>query len=136
MKKIRISVGLPIELYLYYRERSKITGLSMSHLIYQRLRTAKPIIIIDDEFLKSLQELKLLLKTASNSGCIDPASLQALHNSHRNLERMVDLTTPIEVLNVKQKAQDTGNVTIPGKPSQSHQKVRFVISRKELKNGN
>lgn len=63
MQKQRISVSLPSDMLAHYKLLAKESGLSISRLIYLRLRSKKKtIVIVGREQLREVQELKALVQ--------------------------------------------------------------------------
>ena len=63
MKKQRISVSLPSDMLAHYKLLAEESGISISRLIYLRLRSKKKtIVIVGREQLKEVQELKALVQ--------------------------------------------------------------------------
>lgn len=63
MKKQRISVSLPSDMLAHYKLLAEESGISVSRLIYLRLRSKKKsIIVVGREQLREVQELKALVQ--------------------------------------------------------------------------
>ena len=61
MKKRRISVSLPPDMLAHYKVLAEESGLSVSRLIYLRLRSKKnSIVIVGQDVINAVAELKSL----------------------------------------------------------------------------
>lgn len=64
MKKQRISVSLPSDMLAHYKLLAEESGISISRLIYLRLKSKKKsIVIVGREQLREVQELKALVQS-------------------------------------------------------------------------
>lgn len=64
MKKQRISVSLPPDMLAHYKILAEESGISISRLIYLRLKSKKKsIVIVGREQLREVQELKALVQS-------------------------------------------------------------------------
>ena len=64
MKKQRISVSLPPDMLTHYKLLAEESGISISRLIYLRLRSKKKsIVFVGREQLREVQELKTLVQS-------------------------------------------------------------------------
>lgn len=78
MKKQRISVSLPPDMMAHYKELAKASGISVSRLIYLRLKSKKPITIVGREVLEAVSELKKLVENISRGFYPNEEILQAI----------------------------------------------------------
>lgn len=64
MRKQRISVSLPPDLLAHYKAIVEESGISVSRLIYLRLRSKKKsIIVVGQDMMNAVQELKNLVQS-------------------------------------------------------------------------
>ena len=64
MRKQRISVSLPPDLLAHYKAIAEESGISVSRLIYLRLRSKKKsIIVVGQDMMNAVQELKNLVQS-------------------------------------------------------------------------
>lgn len=99
----RVCVTLPRILLEDFREKSYLTGLSVSKLIYHRLRTRAPIVIVGKEVLEAVLELRALLKEAHAQGQMQPENFQTLRESLDFYERLIDFDANIETVGGRRK---------------------------------
>ena len=78
MKKQWISVSLPPDMMAHYKELAKASGISVSRLIYLRLKSKKPITIVGREVLEAVSELKKLVENISRGFYPNEEILQAI----------------------------------------------------------
>ena len=107
MKKIkcsRICVTLPVDMMENFKYLSSVTGLSISKLIFNRLRTNKPIVIVPQEFQKQLENLIELLSRIEQAGYVNDDIVQALKNKFLTL---VEVNKLCELLKERIKNETT-----------------------------
>ena len=64
MRKQRISVSLPPDMLANFKDIAEASGISISRLIYLRLKSKKKsIVIVGREQLREVQELKALVQS-------------------------------------------------------------------------
>ena len=64
MRKQRISVSLPPDMLANFKDIAEASGISVSRLIYLRLKSKKKsIVIVGREQLREVQELKALVQS-------------------------------------------------------------------------
>lgn len=95
MKKPRISVALPQDMMAHYKEIAKVSGISVSRLIYLRLKSKKPIMIVSRDVLEAVNELKKLVADISSDFSPNEGILQAI------IQRTEILTALVEFDNGK-----------------------------------
>ena len=92
MKKQRISVSLPPDMLAHYKILAEESGISVSRLIYLRLRSKKrSIVIVGRDMLNAVQELKNLVKSLIQSKPIDEDVADSLIRYSHFLENFVKL---------------------------------------------
>ena len=62
MKKQRISVSLPPDMMAHYKLLAEESGISVSRLIYLRLRSKKSIVVVGQDMIHAVHELKALVR--------------------------------------------------------------------------
>ena len=85
----RVSVTLPEEMVYEFKEKSKMTGLSISKLIYYRLRSNKPIIIVPQDVQNSIGYLVSLIKNAERTKNFNPEIIEYLKEYLNFVSRFV-----------------------------------------------
>ena len=92
MKKQRISVSLPPDMMAHYKFLAEESGISISRLIYLRLRSKKKtIVIVGREMLNTVRELKNLVQFLIQSKSIDEDVADSLIRYSHFLEKFVAL---------------------------------------------
>ena len=92
MKKQRISVSLPSDMLAHYKLLAEESGISISRLIYLRLRSKKKtIVIVGREMLNTVRELKNLVQFLIQSKSIDEDVADSLIRYSHFLEKFVAL---------------------------------------------
>lgn len=92
MKKQRISVSLPLDMLAHYKILAEESGISVSRLIYLRLRSKKKtIVIVGRDMLNAVQELKNLVKSLIQGKPIDADVADSLIRYSHFLEKFVAL---------------------------------------------
>ena len=99
MKKQRISVSLPPDMLADFKDIAETSGISVSRLIYLRLRSKKrSIVIVGRDMLNAVQELKNLVKSLIQSKPIDEDVADSLIRYAHFLEKFVTLDNANEEL--------------------------------------
>lgn len=91
MRKQRISVSLPPDMMAHYKVLAEASGISVSRLIYLRLRSKKSIIIVGQEMLNTVKELKTLVRQLLHGKPPSDDVVQSLVQYTRFLEKFVEL---------------------------------------------
>lgn len=91
MKKQRISVSLPPDMMAHFKDIAEASGISVSRLIYLRLRSKKSIVIVGHEVINAVQELKFLVRQLLNGKTPSDDVAQSLIRYSRFLEKFVEL---------------------------------------------
>ena len=91
MKKQRISVSLPPDMMAHYKELAKASGISVSRLIYLRLKNNKPIIIVGRDVLESVTELKKLVEKISSGFYPNEEIFQAIIQQTNFFSSLVEI---------------------------------------------
>ena len=91
MRKQRISVSLPPDMMAHYKVLAGESGISVSRLIYLRLRSRKNIIIVGQEMLNTVKELKTLVRQLLQGKPPSDEIAQSLIRYSRFLEKFVEL---------------------------------------------
>ena len=99
----RVCVTLPLDLLEDYRERSRLTGLSVSRLIYRQLRSRKPIVIVTNNILSGLDRLHATMERLEKNGVVDTEALGVLRSYVEHVSRVVEYDSPGEVIHVRIK---------------------------------
>lgn len=99
----RICVTLPVDMLQNFRLLSEETDLSVSRLIYLRLRKREPILIVTDDMLREIQILRELLNEIKFFSNLSPEKLSRLESSVNLIEKMVNFDSPTTVVHVKRR---------------------------------
>lgn len=91
MRKQRISVSLPPDMLAHYKILAEESGISVSRLIYLRLRIRKNIVIVGQDMLNAVQELKTLVQQLLQGKPPGDYVVQSLVCYTRFLENFVEL---------------------------------------------
>ena len=92
MRKQRISVSLPPDMLANFKDIAEASGISVSRLIYLRLKSKKKsIIVVGREQLREVQELKALVQALIQGKPIDNDVADSLIRYSHFLERFVAL---------------------------------------------
>ena len=92
MKKQRISVSLPPDMLAHYKILAEESGISVSRLIYLRLRSKKKsIVIVGRDMLNAVKELKNLVQSLIQGKPIDADVADSLIRYSHFLEKFVAL---------------------------------------------
>ena len=89
MKSKRVTVSLPAEMAADFRLKSELTGLSVSRLIFLKLRTRKPIIIVGRDVLLHLDRLCQMVAEVKERGCLDEETLTYLRQETRLMKTLL-----------------------------------------------
>lgn len=87
----RICVTLPVDMLQNFRLLSEETDLSVSRLIYLRLRKREPILIVTDDMLREIQILRELLNEIKFFSNLSPEKLSRLESSVNLIEKNGEL---------------------------------------------
>ena len=110
MKKIkcsRICVTLPVDMMENFKYLSSVTGLSISKLIFNRLRTNKPIVIVPQEFQKQLENLIELLSRIEQAGYVNDDVVQSLKNNCEMFLNLAEVNKLCELIKGRIKNETT-----------------------------
>lgn len=102
-KKGRICVTLPVEMLENFRLLSEETDLSISRLIYLRLRNREPILIVTDNMLSEIKMLRELLNEIKFFSRLSPEKLSRLESIVSIIEKMVNFDSPTTVVHVRRR---------------------------------
>ena len=92
MRKQRISVSLPPDMLAHYKVLAEEAGISVSRLIYLRLRSRKKsIILVGQEVLNAVQELKSLAQQILKGTPPRDDVVQSIARYTRFLEKFIEL---------------------------------------------
>ena len=92
MKQQRISVSMPPDMLAHYKLLAEESGISVSRLIYLRLKSKKKsIIIVGREQLREVQELKTLVKSLIQGKSLNDEVADSLIRYAQFLEKFVAL---------------------------------------------
>ena len=105
MKKetARICVTLPVEMLQDFKTVSEETDLSVSRLIYLRLRKREPILIVTEDVLREIQGLKELLIDIKCGNFLSHEAFAVLQARVRQFEKFVNMDDPAIVVHVKRR---------------------------------
>ncbi|MBQ3442140.1 MAG: hypothetical protein IJG33_02720 [Selenomonadaceae bacterium] len=108
MKKVkvetaRICVTLPVEMLENFRLLSEETDLSISRLIYLRLRKREPILLVTEDLLAELKNLRHLLNDIKLGNRLSSGNFFVLQKRVRQMEKLVNLNDPSLVVHVKRR---------------------------------
>ena len=99
MKQQRISVSLPPDMMAHYKTIAEESGISVSRLIYLRLRSKKKsIVVVGREQLREVQELKALVQALIQGKPIDADVADSLIRYSHFLEKFFALDNANEEL--------------------------------------
>lgn len=92
MKQQRISVSLPPDMLAHYKLLAEESGISISRLIYLRLRSKKKsIVVVGRDILNAVQDLKNLVQSLIQGKPIDADVADSLIRYSHFLEKFVAL---------------------------------------------
>lgn len=91
MRKKRVSVSLPPDMLAHYKDLAETAGISISRLIYLRLKSRKKsIVIVGRDLLSDVRELKSLVEALIQGKPLNEEVVDSLIRS-RFLENFVVL---------------------------------------------
>ena len=99
----RICITLPNEMLEDFQLRSMETGLSISRLIYLRLRNRLPIIIVSDFLVQEVTSVKKMIEDLKKNSSISQEKLKIFERWLEHISKLVDLGSPHEVIQVAKK---------------------------------
>lgn len=99
----RICVTLPVDMLENFRILSEETDLSVSRLIYLRLRKREPILLVTKELLDEVKSLRNLLNDIKLANRLSPENFFVLKERVRQMEELVNLNDPSLVVHVKRR---------------------------------
>ena len=92
MRKKRISVSLPPDMLAHYKILAEESGISVSRLIYIRLKSKKKsLVVVGHEVINAVQELKTLVRQLLNGKPPSDEVAQSLVRYTRFLEKFIKL---------------------------------------------
>ena len=97
MRKKRISVSLPPDMLAHYKVLAEESGISVSRLIYLRLRSKKiSIVVVGQDMLNAVQEHKTLVRQLLQSKPLNEEVADSLIRYSQFLEDFVELNNTNE----------------------------------------
>ena len=99
----RICVTLPVDMLENFRILSEETDLSISRLIYLRLRKREPILLVTEDLLDEVKNLRHLLNDIKLGNRLTPENFFVLKERVRQMEELVNLNDPSLVVHVKRR---------------------------------
>ena len=99
----RICVTLPVDMLQNFRILSEETDLSVSKLIYLRLRKREPILLVTEDLLTEVKNLRHLLNDIKLGNRLSAENFFVLQDRVRQLEELVNLNDPSLVVHVKRR---------------------------------
>ena len=106
VKSSRISVTLPEEMMDDLKYRSSLTGVSISKLIFYRLRTRKPIVLVSQDLQEQVEKLTDLVLQMEKTRTFDSEILQILKDNCEMFNSLVDTKAPCEFITIKRKKKN------------------------------
>lgn len=97
----RICVTLPLDMLQNFKILSEETDLSVSRLVYLRLRKREPILIVTEDVLQEIQGLKKLLSNIQYGNFLSQEAFAVLQARVRQFEKFVSMDDPAIVVHVK-----------------------------------
>lgn len=97
----RICVTLPLDMLQNFKILSEETDLSVSRLVYLRLRKREPILIVTEDVLQEIQGLKKLLSNIQCGNFLSQEAFAVLQARVRQFEKFVSMDDPAIVVHVK-----------------------------------
>ena len=92
MRKKRVSVSLPPDMLAHYKDLAETAGISISRLIYLRLKSRKKsIVIVGRDLLSDVRELKSLVEALIQGKPLNEEVVDSLIRYSRFLENFVVL---------------------------------------------
>ena len=102
-KNARISVTLPVEMLQDFKIRSEKTGLSISRLIYLRLRSRTPMLLVTSDVLSEIADMNERLEKIIAGKHLPADELSVLKERIKQIERFVDFDSPTEIIHVRKR---------------------------------
>ena len=99
----RICVTLPVDMLQNFRILSEETDISISRLIYLRLRKREPILLVTEDLLTEVKNLRHLLNDIKLGNRLSAENFFVLQDRVRQLEELVNLNDPSLVVHVKRR---------------------------------
>ena len=99
----RICVTLPSDMLLNFRILSEETDLSISRLIYLRLRNREPILVVTNNVLREIQTLKELMTDIKIGSYISPERFYLIEKNLRQIEELVNFDSPTTTIHVRKR---------------------------------
>lgn len=99
----RISVTLPVEMLQDFKLRSEKTGLSIGRLIYLRLRSRTPMLIVTSDILSEIADMNERLEKIIAGNHLSADELSVLKERIKQIERFVDFDSPTEIIHVNRR---------------------------------
>lgn len=99
----RICVTLPVEMLENFRILSEETDLSVSKLIYLRLRKREPILVVTDNMLSEIKIFREILDDIRFLHYLSPEKMSRLESSINLIEKMVNFDNPTTVVHVRRR---------------------------------
>lgn len=92
MRKQRISVSLPPDMMAHYKAIAEESGISVSRLIYLRLKSKKKsLVVVGQDMLNAMQELKTIVRQLLQGNPLNEEVAQSLIRYTQFLEKFVEL---------------------------------------------
>ena len=92
MRKQRISVSLPPDMLAHYKILAEESGISVSRLIYLRLKSKKKsLVVVGQDVMNAVQELKTLVRQILQGKPPSDDVVQSLVRYAQFLEKFVAL---------------------------------------------
>ena len=99
----RICVTLPVDMLQNFRILSDETDLSISRLIYLRLRSREPILVVTNDMLREIQTLRELVTDIKHGNYISHERLYLIETNMRQIEQMINFDSPTIVVHVRKR---------------------------------
>ena len=99
----RICVTLPVDMLQNFHILSEETDLSVSKLIYLRLRKREPILVVTDNMLSEIKILREILDDIRFLHYLSPEKMSRLESSINLIEKMVNFDNPTTVVHVRRR---------------------------------
>lgn len=101
IKNARICVTLPTDMLQNFRFLSEKTGLSISRLVYLRLRKRDPILIVTENVLQEIQGLKELLNEVKCGTFLSYEAFAVLQARVKQFENFVKMDDPDMIIHIR-----------------------------------
>ena len=99
----RICVTLPADMLENFRILSEETDLSISRLIYLRLRNREPILVVTNDVLREIQTLKEIMIDLKRDKYIPTERFYLLETNMRQIEELVNFDSPTTTIHVRKR---------------------------------